>query len=311
MTVRVRKAMIVFLYCLVASAVLCQILLFVVDPQNSGRAVIYTGIILVMMLSFIRALKRRNELVMESARAMFPAKLRSGEAIGQRQSAACKHITRGTGELVIDESGGLEFIANRTPKQIGELNWYDVDVRTASIGQLAGRLLRPFVKRRLLREFAQSERNLRIERERLQTAVAVDRMVTGPSIVVGYNNSGSHEVAFDEFALSSQDNPMQFAQPTADPAAWVRALNLVSSPQLEADALADRRRIHRRQSTALWLFCTVSVGIIMLVPFGVIGIALGLDESTAHIVGLVSIIGGSLWLITSLFIGAIIFATNR
>src|SRR5579884_724067 len=163
------------------------------------------------------------------------------EPLPQSGWARCRSLTRGTGELQLDQDGSLHFVPQDKFRVREWIIFGDIDPRTPSIWQLifgAGQLRRQ----------AEGHRSLTIRRSQLRAAMAFDRLVLGPSMVVGYSTPDRAGLQCEEFFFSDYRQAQQcFAEPTANAEAWVQALALGSiTPTLRRELTRYRKQVHRR-----------------------------------------------------------------
>lgn len=174
--------------------------------------------------------------------------------------AFSRSLTRGSGELTLDESGRLHFASNPAPTEVvapantavieraihlgfGMIRFTGLVVLiilipTATMLSLlwtarwdplpvtaVGIGLSVLLTLALVRWLGQAPRprqdlSWNLSPDQIVAIVPYRRLLFGPSIVVGYVPSSADAPSWEEFLLSRVDSPWQLPTPTADPAEW-------------------------------------------------------------------------------------------
>ncbi len=273
----------VFFAILIVLLSLAVLLILFVDWEQAAPLAVVLSVLVGAFASLSAAIRRSRELLRGSPAAP-PAVLAA--TLAGAPPILCYTLTRGTGQLHLDENGSLHFLADAV---------------------FSGWWWPP----RAVRRRSQAERSLIIPRDQVRVAVPFDHLAAGPSMVVGLATPGNG-LSWEEFILATRPSATnQFPQPTGDARIWARALAPAEgSAQLQKEAARYRQRLRRRMSLSLWGLTTMVVTV-ALVPliYGLIALAAA-DKGSGTVLGALAI-GGAIWLASVLFIGLLIFAANR
>jgi hypothetical protein len=244
------------------------------DWQAAARLGVFGYFLLAIVHSLITAIQRRRNLARRMAAPPAAPPV-------VPPPAYCYTMTRGDGELRLDEHGSLHFLA--CPK----VSWL---IRNTSRG---------------LRQRSQAERSLAIPRNQLRVAVPFERLSSGPSVVVGYGPQGNG-LSWEEFILATIPTATSFPQPTGDPGTWAWAIAPGETPpDLQQEAARYRKRIRRRSVRIQWTVCTLLYTAICVAFFVILVLAV-----PGHFLVPLAIAGG-MWVALMLFTGTLIVLCNR
>jgi hypothetical protein len=233
------------------------------------------------------AIERRRDLAARRPAIRASSQAALTAALAEASPITCYSLTRGTGELLLDEKGSLHF---RADAKIPWRGWPPKPLRRRS----------------------QAERSVTISRDQIRVAVPFDHLAAGPSVVIGYNAPGNG-LSWDEFILATSPqagtDKERWPQPTGDALMWARALAPgEGSPELRQEAARYRKRLRRRMSLFFWKLITLAVTPFLVLVFGLLAFGLSYEKSGSAVVALAV---GVVWLAFELLSGIIILAVNR
>jgi hypothetical protein len=261
------------------------------DWQRAGPLAVGLAVLTGLYGSSSAAIQRRRELARRRPEVLASSQAALAAELVEASPIICYSLTRGTGELSLDEKGSLHFHAD--PK----IPW------------------RGWPPKRL-RRLSQAERSLTIPRNQVRVAVPFDHLASGPSVVVGYDAPG-HGLGWDEFILATSPRPepaKYYPQPTGDALAWAKALDPgEGSPELQREAARYRKRLRRRMNL-FFLKLTAAVETAAFVLFfGLVALGIATDgrHTVLQALAVALAAAGGIWLATVLISSLIIVAVNR